>query len=369
MVRGFRDVCFLLGLCVFVSVAEAGGLERAVPTTRPIFQDGNYFELSYSHVTPELGGRGGLLDPLARGTGDLLDSYELWGFALRKEINEYTALTLVLDQPWGVNTFYPSVPTSGYSGTEALLDSDTLTGILSRRIRERVTIYGGLRGQSLEARAAFPFGGAIGLGGPYRVMADRDEGIGFMAGMAFEIPDIKLRIAGTYYSEIETNHRTTETIGAIATETETIFTTPQAINLELQSGIAHNTLAFGSIRWVDWSKFAVSPPIFSSSLGLPLVDYTEDWITYTIGLGRKLDEHWSVGVKYTFEPKTDQILTTLGPVDGRQSLGIAPTLTLGDLTTTAGISYVWLGDATNFAGTRFINGRAIAAGIRSSWSF
>ena len=319
---------------------------------------------------PELEGRGGLLEPAGLGTGDILDSYDQWGFAFRGDLSEQTSFALTLDQPWGVNTTYPAVATSGYSGTGANLRSHALSATLLQRMNDNVSFYAGVRGQTIKAEAAFPFGGAIGLGGPYSVVADRAEGVGFLAGAAYEIKRIKARLALTYYSEIESTHGTDETIAGVTTRTETDLKTPQSLNLEFQSGIAPKTLAFGGVRWVDWSEFAISPPLFSGSLGgLPLVEYTEDWITYTGGIGHKFNEVFTLAAIVRYTPASDQELTTLGPVDGRLSIGLAPTLVLGDMSITAGVSWIETGDARNFAGTNFADGSAIGAGVRVGFDF
>lgn len=344
--------------------ALAGGLERIAPNTGALSQQGRYLELSFATVAPELEGRGGLLDPLNAGTGDILGSYNLFGFAYKDDIDEDWFYSLVLDQPWGVQTVYPTLPTSGYSGTTAILNSDAFSGILGAHLTERVSAYGGVRLQSINAEAAFPFGGALGLAGPYNVVAESDEGVGYLFGMAYECPDIAFRLAATYYSEIQHSHRTVETVGASSTNTQTAYATPQAINLEFQSGIAEDTLAFGSVRWVDWSSFAISPPIFATGVGVSLVDFAEDWTTYTLGVGRKFCDFFSLAAICTYEPATNTQLTTLGPVDGRFSYGLAPSFTFQDVKVTLGVTRVELGRASNFASTQFDDGSAIAVGMR-----
>ena len=144
---------------------------------------------------------------------------------------------------------------------------------------------------------------------------------------------------------------------------------PQSINLDFQSGIAADTLLFGSIRWVDWSKFAISPPLFTGGSGVPLVDFSEDWITYTAGIGRKLTERLSLAFLVRYTPQTDQQLTTLGPIDGRTAYSIAPSFTFNKMKITTGVSYIVLGDAVNFAGTQFDDGEAWAVGTRIGWNF
>ena len=372
LTRSLSCVLAVAGVFFGLALGEAsaqGGLDRMAPEIRTLFEEGNYFEMSWAAVSPRLEGEGGLLEPAGLGTGNILESYDQWGFAFKTDLNQRTSLAFILDQPWGVNTFYPAVATSGYSGTLANFESNELSTILRRQVNNNVSAYGGLRVQSIKARAAFPFGGAIGLPGPYQVTADRDEGLGFMAGAAYEIEKIKLRLAVTYYSEVDTTHDTTEVAGASIVNDVTDVTTPQSINIDFQSGIAKDTLAFGSVRWVDWSKFAISPPLFSGSTGVPLVDYSEDWITYTVGIGRKVTERFSIAFIFRYTPMTDQQLTTLGPVDGRTAYTIAPSFKFNRMKITTGVSYIDTGDATNFAGTNFVDGRAFAVGTRVGFNF
>lgn len=369
------SICFVVltaVLCLANGRAIAqGGLDRMAPETRILFEEGRYFEVSWAAVSPDLNGSGGLFDPANQGTGDILESYDQWGFGLKTDINQRTSLTLLLDQPWGANTFYPSLPTSGYSGTLANVESNELSAILRRKIGDKgFSAYSGIRLQSIKARVAVPFVTALGFPGPYTVDADRDEGVGFMAGAAYEIPDIKLRFSATYYSEIDTTHDSLEISGPVTINSTTDVTTPQSINLDFQSGIAKDTLAFGSVRWVDWSKFSISPPLFSTAAGgLPLIEYTEDWLTYTAGIGRRVSDRFSLAFLVRYTPMTNQQLTTLGPIDGRIAYTIAPTWKINRMSLTVGVTYVDLGAASNFAGTQFDDGEAVGVGTRIGWNF
>ncbi len=38
--------------------------------------------------------------------------------------------------------------------------------------------------------------------------------------------------------------------------------TPQSVNIDFQTGVAANTLAFANLRWVHWDQFAVTPKHF-----------------------------------------------------------------------------------------------------------
>ncbi len=349
--------------------AAAAGIERAAPGTRVLFEDGRYLEFSAAYVAPELSGEGGLLLAPGADTGNLLEDYATFGVAYKAELTNRISYAVILGTPWGVDTDYPAETGSSYAGTSATLDSYGLTGILAWNVTPRIKVYGGVRGQSMEAKAAFPFGAALGLAGPYDVDASREFGFGYMGGVAYSRPDIALRVALTYYSQIETTHDTTETIAGISNQTRTGITTPRSVNLEAQTGIAEDTLLFGAVRWADWSEFGIAPPDFTTGTGAALVDYEEDWITYTLGLGRRFTERWSGAVQGSWEPASDTTLTTLGPIDGRWSAGVSATYELEGTKITGGLTYVSLGEAENFAATGFDGGDAIGAGLRVGFSF
>lgn len=317
-----------------------------------LFEEGRVLEFSLRHVAPEQYGVAGAGVP----TGNLFESYTSWGFAYKADLNERLSYAIILDDPWGVDTAYPGG--APYAGVVATLDSRELTAILAYDVDERIKVYGGLRIQQIEAQASIPF-----VGG-YTVSTDKQTDLGYMFGAAYQIPDIALRVALTYYSAIEHEMNTLE-FGALNSVTG--IETPQAVNLEFQSGIAEDTLLFGSIRWVDWSEFAIRPPNYPP---VTLVDYQEDWITYTLGIGRRLNENWSVAAQVSHEPAAGYVpLTTLGPVDGRTSIGLGATYTMDNIKVTGGITYAELGSTQNVLGTTFDGGKALGFGLRVGYSF
>ncbi|MFQ5622332.1 MAG: OmpP1/FadL family transporter [Paracoccaceae bacterium] len=347
----------ILGATLCATAAVAGGIERNAPSTSILFEDGRYLEFSGRVVAPDLTGTGGSPQPVGN-TGNLLETYFSLGFAYKADINDRLSYAVIINEPWGVDTDYP-VAAGGYGGTVAELTSYSLSGILAYDATPAFKLYAGARVQSMEATATIPFLGS------YSVAASQDYGYGYLVGAAFSKPEIALRIALTYYSEIEHSLNTAESFVGGSLDAKTGITTPQAINLEFQTGIAADTLVFGSIRWVDWSSFAISPPLYTGTVvGSPLVDYAEDWTNYTIGVGRRFNENWSGAIIGSYEPATNTVLTTLGPIDGRTSIGLAVTRTSGNVKFTAGASYVWLGEANNVLGTHFSDGSAIVAGFK-----
>ena len=151
---------------------------------------------------------------------------------------------------------------------------------------------------------------------------------------------------------------------------DTEITTPQSVNLEFQSGVAEDTLVFGSVRWVEWTEFNISPARFPAN---PLVFFEDDRVTYTLGVGRRLSDQWSILGSVSYEESTGSLTGNLGPTDGFTAVAVGAIYTKDNMKITGGIRYVDIGDATTSIGggpgATFNNNSAIGAGLRVGWSF
>lgn len=377
-----RQVCLAicgLGLAMGTSSAQAAALERAVPSSRVLFEPGRYMEFSLTYSDPDQSGDGGFVPLLLGGplaipgsTGDVFDPHTDIGFAYKSDLTDRTSYALIFNQPYGANTTYEG---GFYDGTEADLETQQITAMLAFDATPAVKVYAGLRAQRMEADAAIPFiGPSAGLPA-YTIETDTDYGYGWLIGAAYQRPEMALRVALTYWSEIDHGFDTTEfgglvIPGAFDGNTRTDITTPQSASLEFQSGVAPDTLVFGSVRWVNWADFEIAPPAYVLATGgRALVDYEEDWWTYTLGLGRRFNDSWSGTVSLTYEPESDTELTTLGPYDGRKSATAALVYTRDAFSITGGVTYGLLGDTDNVLATDYNDGSVLGAGLRVGWSF
>jgi long-chain fatty acid transport protein len=84
---------------------------------------------------------------------------------------------------------------------------------------------------------------------------------------------------------------------------------PDSLELKAQSGIAPDWLAFGSIKWTNWSVLqsvpfcpttGTCPPGGLASLDLA---YRDGW-TVTSGVGHKFNDQWSGAVSLTWDRGT-----------------------------------------------------------------
>ncbi len=352
-------------LALSATTALAGGVERSSQSVALLFEPGRYAEFNLNAVNPRVTG---VFLPSGESSGDVVRSYTSLSFGYKAPINDRMDFAIILDQPIGADTLYPS---SAYpiTGSFGKVDSAALTGILRYRMNDNVSVYGGLRLQQAKGRVGIesPL-----LPGSYTAETNTDRRLGYLVGAAYERPEIAMRVALTYNSRITHKFDSVETLGG-ATVAEAGFNTsvPESLNLEFQTGIAADTLLFGNIRWQRWTKFDISPPFYTNTLGQPpLVSYPRNTTTFNIGVGRRLNENWSVAGTLGYEKGHRFETTNLGPTNGQRSIGIAATYTQDNVRVTAGLRYIDIGDARPRIGNaEFNNNRAIAAGIRVGYNF
>ncbi len=342
-----------LAATIGATSALAGGLDRSGQSVGILFQSGNVVELSFAYVDPDVTG----IDPLLAPTGDMAPAYIVPAVSLKFDIGDNLSAAVVLDSPFGADSSYAA---GLYTGTSAELNSSAVTALLGYKVTERVLAFAGVSYQTISATAAVP------LVGGYTIDADAGSGTGYVAGLAYQIPEIAMRVALTYRSTVTSTHATSEAFGGPAIPGTMTLVTPQSVNLEFQTGINPKTLIFGSIRWVDWSAFTIAPPNYPLN---PLVGYANDVITYSLGVGRKINDQLSLAATVGFERSTGLPSSVLAPTDGNVSFGIGATYKLGSGKVTGGVRYIWLGDATDVNGGVFNDNHAVAVGLKYAWEF
>ncbi|WP_212523129.1 hypothetical protein [Actibacterium sp. MT2.3-13A] len=330
----------------------AGGLERSSQSVGILFQQGTYAELSMGRVAPDVSGsHSAAVTPVlgTAGSGDMTGSYTTSSLGFKAALNDRIDLALILDSPIGADVKYKAGTGYIYGGSTASIDSTALTMLARYKLPSNFSIHGGLRFQRAEGKVAL-FNG-------YTMSTDTSSETGFVLGAAWEKPEIAARIALTYNSAITHKFNATENIAPVPTRFSTEI--PQSLNLEFQTGIAADTLLFGSARWVEWSKTDITPAALFAASGRSLVDYKNDTITYTFGVGRKFNDSWAGAVTLGHEPSQGGFWGNLGPTDGFTSVGLAATYTHGNMKITGGARYVWIGDAKTEAAAPFPAGTTL----------
>lgn len=376
-------------LLLSTSMVLAGGIERSNQSLSILFEEGNYAELSYGHVSPSVDGEdvaqtgpgGVVVYPGGAATGNVVGSFNAASIAYKHQFDENWSAAIILDQPFGADVNWPN-PLAGGEGTPLLggtladVTSTQLTGIVRYKMPENGWgVHAGMTISKANAEVGLTGLAYAGLSG-YNVRMENDTGYGWLAGASWERPDIAARVSLTYRSKITHGFDTIETLSgaSLSPETVTDVDTPESWTLEGQTGIAADTLLFGSIRWVNWSEFLVAPSGFFGPTYGSLVEL-EDTTTYVIGVGRQFNETWAGSASFAYEKAGDDLVSPLAPTNGRKGITLAAIYTQGPMKVTTGLSYAWLGDSTPETGTPDVaradmtDNDAWGVGVRVGYSF
>lgn len=427
--------------------AFAAAMDRSGQSIASFLQPGNYFEAGISVLDPSVSGTSSAnLGALGgQPTGDMASDYYFPSAALKFQVTDNFSFGLLYDQPFGAEAEYsaPNSTVSAFSfggeGTSAEVTTENLTAIFGFQPTENWNIYAGPVYQQAKGNVSLRGTAYNALGTTLAYDADmkKDGATGWLAGLAFQIPEIALKASLTYRSDIEHELSTRETLagadpfaatsnavfgltyqGTLAalleagldqttatsralaaaqtaqagvtpfTEAKTKVTTPQSVNLDFQTGIMADTVAFANVRWVDWKGFAIRPNQFGQVLdnlstlrgqsaleGGNLVEYNEEQWSATAGVGRKFNEQWAGNVSVGWDSGAGNPVTTLGPTEGYWNVGLglqfspAPNYFIA-----GGVKYFWLGDATALTVANpnvgeFEDNHALGYGLKMGYRF
>lgn len=159
-----------------------------------------------------------------------------------------------------------------------------------------------------------------------------DHGWGWRSGVAYEIPEYAMRASLVYNSQVKYDglsgtvdltgvpkfvYPGNAAVGAV-TPVYGSATAPDSLELKLQTGIAPDWLAFGSVKWTNWSTLqsvafcpkstrgvvACKPGSAAELSSLDLL-YKDGW-TLSGGIGHKFNKQWSGAVSLTWDQGTSQ---------------------------------------------------------------
>ncbi len=340
-------------LLLTTTAATAGGLDRSGQGIGAIFEDGDYAELTFGAVNPSLTGTG-----IGGATGNIAPDYTQLGLAYKTQLNDQLSLALIYDQPFGASVDYDTGSTYALGTSAAEVNSDGVTALVRYEIDSNFSVHGGLR--YVQASGDYEFN----LAG-YQSSYDTDGGVGYVVGGAYERDDIAMRIALTYSSGIDL-----ELAGNVGGNTLTA-NLPESVNLDFQTGIAADTLLFGSIRYVAWDGFALVDSNNPTGAG-SILSYDDDVFTYNIGVGRRFTDNFAASFSIGYEKSTGETTGQLGPTDGFISYQVGGAYTMDNgVEVSGGVRYVDLGDATTSApiGGVFNDNSAVGLGLKIAYSF
>jgi long-subunit fatty acid transport protein len=358
-------------LLMIASVATAGGLDRSGQSVGVIFEEGNILEFSIVSASPDVSGSASGLMLGTFGSGNMANSFVRLNGAVKRDLNDSFSYAIIYDQPFGADVEYATGTGYFAQGSAADADSWSMTMLGNYKLGNGFSVHGGLRYQVIGAEISKPPAG-------YSFNAEDSSGLGYVVGAAYERPDIALRVALTYNSAIDHTLDVTETCAEVCTSgtSETDVKSPESLNLEFQTGIAPDTLLFGSIRHARWTQFDLNPAQHAILTGGSLQDYDNDTTAYSIGVGRRLNDQWAIAATFGYEAETGDLAGNLAPTDGSRSIGLGATYTGDGYKVSFGGSYVKLGDATvehpviaGGVGADFADNSVIGFGLKFTQEF
>ena len=248
-------------------------------------------------------------------------------------------------------------------GTNVSVDSKNFTGLLGVKFGEKNNwqVYGGPVLQKLEGEVHLR-GTAYNSTQGYDGIFAQSNGYGWMAGLAYSKPEIALKAALTYRSEIDHDTVAYEYMPATGESGsyDMTITTPKSVNVDFQTGLNPTTLLTAKLRWVPWSDFSIKPPMYNATTkkavgadfkplypnGLNLIDYSDDGWAAEVGLGKKLNNQWAVSGSVGWDSGAGGPITTLGPVEGHWNVGLGAKYNVTpEVAVSAGVKYLMFGDA------------------------
>ncbi|MDC5134388.1 OmpP1/FadL family transporter [Acinetobacter baumannii] len=386
------------------SLTLGAGMERTTQSVAAFLQPNHYFEAGINVLDPNVSGKidadfnkGGLSAAANMDTGNIANHYIAPSAALKLQLTDHFSIGFLYDHPFGSDSLYPiqKLPayTEGDASTGAKVTTQNLSTIVGYQPNENWNFYAGPVLQTVKGETHVRGAGYMWL--KYDMTTSEKLGTGWLAGFAYSIPEIALKTSLTYRSEIDHDVKMTESLALrhpvygvtdFGTDVSpSTVTTPQSINLDLQSGIMADTVAFANVRWVEWSKNKISPPKLYKTTqqvmgkGIDLVTYYEDQISANVGLGRKLNDHWGGSLSVGWDSGAGDPITTLGPTKGYWNVGVGFKFSpQPNYDIALGVKHFWLGDAraqsaadfgTNNSDAYFSNNTAWAYGLKIGYKF
>jgi long-chain fatty acid transport protein len=349
----------LAAATMMVPSAQAGGLERGGYNIDLLFDPARFAsEASVAYVMPQRELKNVVdidtrnPDPVtgaSRGGGNLnglpnsirdTESYAIPRIGIKAGFGDNIDCMADYSQPWGAHTNPGTNWAGANSNIETKIDSDNFAATCSYKTgmgKGQIRFIGGVFYQEVSGfkeRQVIPdiFTPGNGIGR----LELAGNGVGWRAGVAYEIPEIAFRTSLVYNSEVDlgditgvldlsqVNGRVVPVVGTQAM--------PDSVEFKVQSGIAPGWLAFGSVKWVDWSAFqevsfcavgAPGPCTTANDITALELLYRDGW-TVSTGLGHKFNDQWSGAASISWDRGTS---TTVGTQTDTWSLSAGASYT------------------------------------------
>lgn len=330
--------------------ANAGGLERGGYNIDLLFDASRFAaEATATYVAPQrdlnnvvdtdpsdgIGSNG-----IGGGATSVRDTESYWVPRLGFKAGFGEAMDCLVDysEPWGAHTNPGANWMGANNNIETKVNSHNYGATCSYKMQAgkgQFRMIGGVFYQEVDGfkeRLVAPvptLTGTNAFGNGHGRLELAGEGTGWRVGVAYEIPEIAFRASLVYNSEVKLDDITgtlnlTQVPRFVIPGNPLLGTVtpvfgsavmPDILEFKIQSGIAPDWLAFGSVKWADWSQLQTvsfcpistrgvpcvyGGPTFATSLDLL---YQDGW-TISGGVGHKFNDQWSAAASLTWDSGT-----------------------------------------------------------------
>jgi long-chain fatty acid transport protein len=338
-----KSISAILGGAILLtgvaSAAQAGGLERGGYNYDLLFSEDRFAsEAGVIYVMPNRKIKNAQgLNAGGKSSVSETENYTIPRVGVKVGITQDLDCLAQYSQPWGVHTNPGEDWKGSNQNIETKIESHDYGLTCSYKFdvgKGFIRALGGVSYQKVEGfkeRLVDPRVKPLGFSGNGRLELEGD-GVGWRIGAAYEIPEIALRASLIYNAEVDLGDVTgtldltgLPAVGGPLGKVTDVYgtaTMPQSLEFKFQTGIAPDWLAFGSVKWVDWSVLGVVPFCAqatkdvvacgpNSLAKLTSIDlmFRDGW-TVAAGIGHKFNDQWSGQVQVSWDRGTSTGLTT-----------------------------------------------------------
>ena len=310
-----KKLTYLLVGSIFApTIGLSGGMERTALPTAFMFEEGGYGEITFSNRNYDV--TDNMFAPTTSMYGDVA------GVSLSGKIDVNDSISVGITQynQAGINLNYQGAGSQipGFNAVGPMVDLEIgALALMGKYTMDNFSVIGGMKRTSVADATAdiFKLSGATSA-----ASVTGDSETSYIAGVAYERKDIALRVEYIMEQDVDFELATTGGLLGAATS-NTTGSIPDYQTINFQSGVAEDTLVFGSIRKADWSnhQIAVAP----QTQAAPTSSFS-DTTTYSIGVGRRISDELSLAASYSFEDASEATGTSLlSTTDGYDTIGVS----------------------------------------------
>jgi len=362
---------FIVAALMSATSVNAGGWEASRLDTSFMYQEGNYAEASYASLSYDItssafNGASNTAVKTAKDQNRAVASFKTSYGGFDIGLTRFNSGTIQMSG--GASTF-------GAGGTmvpdaDAPLNTMTLMGKYG--ISDNLDFLLGLNRNVLSSSVVTTILG--------RYDISSASATGSLVGFAYSKPEIALRVEFLVQPQSEITPNTAYTASTLGSGTygtsdvasfNSTLSRPDTVTLNFQSGVAEDTLVYGSVHKTDWKTAQVTVPtgLATSSIASDFSDTT----AYSIGVARKISDSLALTASFNKEAGSGNTGTSLFTMtNGYAGVSVGARYTVDNMTISGGYNYTKVGDVTITSGgnTAVYTGNKVSAlALKVGFSF